>query len=117
MPVALTEGMSVLKVAARNAALLFAAVAALCSVACSAGDDGPTYTGTDIESNAAGETGQPLRCETGSVQHCTIWLGQHGDLLNCAEGLSLCTDGNWGGCIDEIILEENPELYSELVGE
>jgi hypothetical protein len=117
MPVALTEGMSVLKVAARNAALLFAAVAALCSVACSAGDDGPTYTSTDIESNTAGETGQPLRCETGSVQRCTIWLGQHGDLSNCAEGLSVCNGGNWSSCIDESILQENAELYSELVSE
>jgi hypothetical protein len=109
--------MSVLKLAARNAALLLAAAAALCSVACSAGNESRTYTATDIESNETREVGQPLRCDDGAVQECTIWLGQHGDLSNCVHGLDVCSDGAWTGCIDEATLSENPELYSSLVSQ
>ena len=113
MAVALTRIMSVLKMVARNAALLAAFTAALFSVACAGEPEHQTYTGTDVELDVA-ETGQPLRCETGSVQPCTIWLGRHGDLSNCIHGLDVCSDGAWTGCIDEVTLSENPALYSEL---
>ena len=105
--------MSVLKNVARNAALLTAFTAALFSVACAGEPGQPTYTGTDVELDIA-ETGQPLRCDTGAVQECTIWLGRHGDLSNCIHGLDVCSDGAWTGCIDEVTLSENPELYAEL---
>jgi len=108
--------MSVLSLS-RQAALVFAAAVALCSVACSGTNDHPTYTGTDIELNAAPRVAQPLRCEAGSVQSCTIYLGRHGDLTNCVEGLDICAEGTWTGCIDEGTLSENPELYADLLGE
>ncbi len=108
--------MSVLKMVARNAALLTALTAALFSVACASEPGQPTYTGTDVELDLA-ETAQPLRCDTGAVQDCTIWLGRHGDLSNCVHGLDVCSDGAWTGCIDEATLSENPALYAQLTGE
>jgi hypothetical protein len=115
MPVALTDGMSVLKVAARKVTLLLAAVTTLCSVACAGTEeDHPSYASTDIAASEAKETGRPVECAPGSVDECTIWLGQHGDLSNCVHGLNVCADGAWTGCIDEATLSENPDLYGDL---
>jgi hypothetical protein len=115
MPHALTDGMSVLKVAASKALLLLSLVAALGSVACSGSDEQPAYAKTDIEAGQLAETGQPLRCEEGATRSCTIWLGQHGDLANCVHGLDICSEAAWTGCIDEDTLSANPNLYSDLV--
>lgn len=115
MPVALTQSMSLLSFSRRVVALI-AASAALCSVACSNANDQPTYTATDVQLGAAPQVAQ-VKCQSGAVQECTIFLGQHGDLTNCVKGLDICSDGAWSGCIDDGTLSENPELYSELVGE
>jgi hypothetical protein len=107
--------MSVLIQAARKLSLLFAVAAVLGSVACSgAGQDQPAYASTDIKAGDR-ETGQPIQCETGSVQECTIWLGQHGDLGNCVHGLDICADGTWTGCLDDATLSSNPDLYGQIV--
>lgn len=116
MRVALTLCMSVLSLS-RHFALLLAATAALGTVACSGANDQPTYTGTDVELGATAENHEAVRCESGSVQECTIFLGRHGDLSNCIHGLDICSEGAWTGCIDEATISENPELYSELLGE
>jgi hypothetical protein len=108
--------MSVLKIAARNVNLILVAVASLLSVACAGEEPRTSFASTDVE---AGDVmvGQPARCESGAVQSCTIWLGQHGDIANCLHGVDVCTAGEWSGCIDEETLAENPELYSQLTGE
>ena len=116
MRVALTRCMSVLSVS-RPFALLLAATAAFASVACAGANDQPTYTSTDAEVGVTAENHEAVLCETGAVQECTIFLGRHGDLSNCIHGLDICSDGAWTGCIDEVTISENPELYSDLLGE
>ena len=106
--------MSVLQFAPRNLVAVLAASLALFSVACGGTDDSPQYTAGDIEAPLAGSATQALKCESGSVQSCTIWLGQHGDLSNCAHGVDVCSDGSWTGCIDDESLSENPELYASI---
>lgn len=116
MRVALTRCMSVLSTS-RPFALLLVAAAAIGSVACSTANDQPTYTATDIEREATGENHAPVRCESGSVRECTIFLGRHGDLSNCIHGVDVCSDGAWTGCIDEATMSDNPDLYADLLGE
>jgi hypothetical protein len=105
----------------RRASLLLVAVASLLGVACSGGSEQPTYTATDVELNAGAATAvvgaAPEACTTGETKSCTIFLGRHGDLANCVEGLDVCSGGEWTGCIDEASLAENPELLSQLIGE
>src|SRR3954466_9671497 len=119
MPVALTRCMS-LKIVAQKLAALAAASLALCSLACSGGDEARTYTGTDVEAGlvteAAGTTAL-TSCETGAVQSCVIYLGQHGDLSNCIHGVNVCTRGVWSKCIDEDTVANNPDLYTSLAGD
>jgi hypothetical protein len=113
MRVALTLGMS-LKIGNRNLLSLLAALS-LFSVACAgAGDESPQYTGGDAPGVVAGTAAQALQCDSGAVQSCTIFLGQHGDLSNCAHGLDVCTDGAWTGCIDDETLSQDPELFAVL---
>jgi hypothetical protein len=101
----------------RRAALLIAAAASLFGVAC-AGDSGqPTYTATDVELNAPAAVGAASGCETGAARVCTIFLGQHGDINNCVEGLDVCSGGVWTGCVDDATFDENPELLSQLVAQ
>jgi hypothetical protein len=101
----------------RRAALLIAAAASLFGVAC-AGDSGqPTYTATDVELNAPQAVATASGCQTGDTRSCTIFLGTHGDLNNCVEGIDVCSAGEWTGCIDEASLAENPELVTQLVSE
>lgn len=116
MGVALTQCMSAPSVP-RKIVLLIIAIASVCSAACSNTTEQPTYPGLDVEMDAAMEVGQASPCESGSVKGCTIFLGRHGDLANCVQGLDVCSDGAWTGCIDEATLTEDPELYSELIGE
>jgi hypothetical protein len=98
----------------RRAALLLAAVSSLLGVACSSDSGQQTYTATDIGLNAAAASAAPQGCSTGETQSCTIFLGRHGDLSNCVEGLDVCSGGEWTGCIDTDTLAENPELVSQL---
>jgi hypothetical protein len=100
----------------RKAALLVAAVSSLLGVACSGDSGQPTYTGTDIELNSTASVA-PIACQSGDTRSCTIFLGQHGDLSNCVEGLDVCSGGSWTGCIDEASLAENPELMSQLTAQ
>jgi hypothetical protein len=108
--------MSVLKVAAQKVNLLLIAAAAVFSVACAGEEPRTSYASTDVESGGV-TLGQPVQCEAGAIQSCTIWLGQHGDLANCVHGVDVCTAGEWSGCIDEETMAENPELYGDLAGE
>jgi hypothetical protein len=104
----------------RRAVLLIAAVSSLLGVACSGDSGRPTYASTDVELNAeANEVAAvaPTGCTSGETQTCTIYLGQHGDLSNCVEGIDICSAGEWTGCIDEASLAENPELVSQLTAE
>jgi hypothetical protein len=105
----------------RRASLLLVAVASLLGVACSGGSEQPTYTATDVELNAADADAAvgvaPEACTTGETKSCTIFLGRHGDLANCVEGLDVCAGGEWTGCVDEASFAENPELMSQLIGE
>jgi hypothetical protein len=117
MAIALTQGMSVLKLAARNAAQILVAAVALFSVACAGEERQPTYASTDVDADPVTTVGQPAQCEAGAVQSCTIWLGQHGDLANCIHGMDVCTTDGWSGCVDEETLAENPELYGELTAD
>jgi hypothetical protein len=99
----------------RRAALLLVAVSSLLGVACSGANDQPTYAATDVELNAEAPARiAPQGCATGDTQSCTIFLGRHGDLSNCVEGLDVCSAGAWTGCIDEASLAENSELVSQL---
>jgi hypothetical protein len=100
----------------RKAALLIAAVSSLLGVACSGDSGQPTYTATDVELNATAAV-TAIACATGETQSCTIFLGQHGDLSNCVEGIDICSAGSWTGCVDEASLAENPELVSQLTAE
>ena len=89
-------------------------------MACSGDSGRPTYTSTDIELNAEADVVAavaPLGCTSGDTQSCTIYLGQHGDLTNCVEGIDICSAGEWTGCVDEASLAENPELISQLTAE
>jgi hypothetical protein len=106
--------MSALKVTARNFVALVTASLALFSVACAGGGETPSYTGTDLSGPAFATSTQALECEAGSVESCTIWLGQHGDLGNCVEGLDVCAQGSWTGCIDNATLSESPELFAAI---
>ena len=109
--------MSALQFAPRQLVALFAASLALFSVACAGGDDSPQYTPSDIRGAVTGTSTQALQCESGSTATCTIWLGQHGDLSNCAHGLDVCANGSWTGCIDEETLASDPDLYASLAGD
>lgn len=101
---------------ARRTALLLVAVSSLLGVACGGDNGQPTYTPTDVELNSATAVALPTSegCVTGVTKSCTIFLGRHGDLANCVEGLDVCSGGEWTGCIDEDSLSENPELMSQL---
>jgi hypothetical protein len=114
MGVALTLGMSVLNIAPKNLLSLLLASFALLSVACAGGEEGPQYTASDIEGGLTGSATQALRCETGAVQSCTIWLGQHGDLNNCVKGVELCAQGEWTNCMDEETVASDPDLYASI---
>jgi len=120
MGVALTLFMSSLSIS-RRTALLIAAVSSLLGVACSGDSGRPTYASTDIELNAEADVVAaavtPSACTTGETKSCTIYLGQHGDLSNCVEGLDICSAGEWTGCVDEASLAENPELLSQLTAQ
>ncbi len=106
--------MSVLKPASKNLASLLVASFAFLSVACAGGDENPRYTASDSETALTSTTTQALRCESGAVQSCTIWLGQHGDLANCVHGVDVCARGEWTGCVDEATLADDPELYASI---
>jgi hypothetical protein len=108
--------MSALKVTARNFVTLVTASLALFSVACAGGGETPSYTGTDLSGPALATSTQALECEAGAVESCTIWLGQHGDLGNCVEGVDVCAQGSWTGCIDNATLSESPELFAAING-
>jgi hypothetical protein len=102
----------------RRTALLLVAVSSLLGVACSGTNGQQTYTSTDVELNAEPAAAlAPRGCTTGETQSCTIFLGRHGDLSNCVEGLDVCSGGEWTGCIDAESLAENPELVSQLSAE
>jgi hypothetical protein len=106
--------MSVLNIAPKNLASLLLASFALLSVACAGSDESPQYTATDIDGTLTGSSTQALRCESGAVQSCTIWLGQHGDLNNCVKGVEVCAQGEWTGCMDEATLADDPDMYASL---
>lgn len=118
MEVALTMFMNSLSLS-RRTALLLVAISSLLGVACASESEARTYAPTDIEGDAVTAAGAPAGapCVTGETRTCTLFLGQHGDLANCVEGLDLCSAGEWTGCIDEASLAENPELVSQLTGE
>jgi hypothetical protein len=103
----------------RRAALLLVAVSSLLGVACAGESAERTYSPTDIEGDAATAVSAPVAvdCATGETRACKIYLGQHGDLANCVDGLDVCSAGEWTGCIDEASLAENPELVSQLSAE
>jgi len=100
----------------RRTALLLVAASSLLGVACAGESSAPTYSSTDIEGDSATAVSEPAAtdCVSGETRTCKIYLGQHGDLSNCIEGLDVCSEGEWTGCIDEASLAENPELLSQL---
>jgi hypothetical protein len=106
--------MSVLTITSKNLASLLLASLALFSVGCAGGDEAPQYTASDLPGALTGTSAQALQCESGTVQNCTIWLGKHGDLTNCAHGVDVCAQGEWTGCIDEETLSENPEMFASI---
>lgn len=106
--------MSVLSIAPKNLVSLLVASLALFSVACAGADEAPRYTGGDLDAALTSTSIQPLLCESGTVQSCTIWLGQHGDLNNCVHGVDVCAQGEWTGCVDEESLSADPELFATL---
>jgi hypothetical protein len=109
--------MSLLNIS-RRTALLLVAVSSFLGVACSGASGQQTYTATDIELNAEPAASlAPQGCTAGETQSCKIFLGQHGDLANCVDGLDVCSGGEWTGCIDAESLAENPELVSQLSAE
>ena len=112
MGVALTRRMSSLGIS-RKIALVIAAAASLLGVACSGENGQPAYADMDVELNTTTAVA-PSACQAGDTKSCTIFLGQHGDLSNCVQGLDVCSGGEWTGCIDEASLSENPELLSQL---
>jgi hypothetical protein len=103
----------------RRTALLLIAITSLLGVACSSESEARTYAPTDIEGDAVTAASAPdgATCVTGETRACTLFLGKHGDLANCVEGLDVCSAGEWTGCIDEASLAENPELVSQLSAE
>jgi hypothetical protein len=103
----------------RRTALVLVAVSSLFGVAC-AGERGPrTFTASDADSHAPTAFSAPTSagCVAGETKSCTIFLGRHGDLANCEEGLDVCSGGEWTGCISESALAENAELVSQLMAE
>ena len=100
----------------RQIALVIAAAASLLGVACSGENGQPAYADMDVELNSTA-TGAPIACQSGDTRSCTIYLGKHGDLSNCVEGLDICSGGEWTGCVDEASLAENPELLSQLTAQ
>jgi hypothetical protein len=104
---------------ARRIALLIVAGSSLLGVACGGDSGQPTYTATDVELNSTTAVAVPASegCVAGETKSCTIFLGRHGDLANCVEGLDVCSGGEWTGCIDEASLAENPELVSQLTAQ
>jgi len=100
----------------RRAALLLVAVSSVFGVACAGESTAPTYAATDVEGDAATAVSAPVavECVSGETRACKIYLGQHGDVANCVDGLDVCSGGEWTGCIDEESLAENPELVSQL---
>ena len=101
-------------VTARNFVALVTASLALFSIACAGGEESPSYPGTDLNAPTVATSTHALECEAGSVESCTIFLGQHGDLSNCVEGLDVCSNGSWTGCIDNETLSDSPDLFASL---
>jgi hypothetical protein len=103
--------------ARRRVLIVVAALGALFSVACAGGEDHPGFAG-DGEL-VAQDSAAPVAsaCEAGAVRSCTIWLGQTGDLANCAKGVEICSEGSWSECIDEETIAADPELYAAVAGE
>lgn len=106
--------MSVLSLASKNLVSLLVASFALFSLACAGSDEPTQYTAGDLDGALTSTAIQPLQCESGTVQSCTIWLGQHGDLNNCVHGVDVCAQGAWTGCMDEETLSDDPELFASL---
>ena len=100
----------------RKTALVVVAVASLFGVACAGESAAPTYAPTDIEAGeSTAVSPQPSTgCVTGETRACKIVLGEHDGIANCVDGLDVCSDGEWTGCIDSESLAENPELLSQL---
>jgi hypothetical protein len=99
----------------RRAALLLVAVSSMFGVACAGESTARTYAPTDVEGDGAtAVVSSGVECVAGETRACKIYLGQHGDVANCLEGLDVCSAGEWTGCVDEASLAENPELLSQL---
>lgn len=100
----------------RRTALLLVAVSSVFGVACASESSAPTYAPTDIEGDAATAVSAPVavECVSGETRACKIYLDEHGGVVNCVDGLDVCSGGEWTGCIDAESLAENPELVSQL---
>jgi hypothetical protein len=103
----------------RKTALVVVAVASLFGVACAGEGAAPTYAPTDIEADQATAVNTPpsVSCVTGETRACKVVLSEHAGIANCVDGLDVCSDGAWTGCIDAESLAENPELVSQLSAE
>jgi hypothetical protein len=82
----------------------------LAMVGCS-GDEHPApapYEGSAAPATAASSTERTpgktattdTSCEDGQVRECHVVLGAQGSVQNCFVGLQLCTNGQWGDCVD-----------------
>lgn len=96
---------------------VLASLLSVLAVGCGGADEGRQYSATDADRPEAVGAELTVGCQEGAVQSCTIYLGRHGDLSNCVIGLEICSAGEWSECVDEGTMNDNPELYSELLGD
>lgn len=87
--------------ARRGALVSTLAGLALASGACSGGDDRPAPAAPGMTTGATPTLTPPATCTPGSVQVCSITLGENNGILSCYEGIQECgADGRFGACKD-----------------
>lgn len=100
----------------RHLVLIAVAATSLLGVACASESAAPAYDPTDVDVDTATAVDAPsgAACTTGTTRACKLTLGEHDGIVNCIEGLDVCSGGEWTGCIDAASFAENPELLSQL---
>lgn len=67
--------------------------------------DKPGPSGVDMSTGGEGggtstSTTEEGPCEDGAKRTCKVDLGTHHGITSCFEGEQICTDGEWGDCLD-----------------
>ena len=76
-----------------------AAIFSMAAVGC--GEDGAPAigSGSGVGGHPVGDGGV-VPCTEGTVESCTVYVGEHNGVLSCYEGVQVCEGGTFGPCKD-----------------